>query len=119
MSDTFFKFPHQALGEPVIGHPAEDRRIEGNPAQSSWDFEKTADGNVFAGVWESETGAWTSIKGEAWEFCHILSGISIIEEQGAESVTLKAGDTFVMRPGFVGIWRVVETTRKLYVIKAR
>ena len=89
MSDKLFKFPGEALGTPVVGHPAEDRRVEGNPAQSSW------------------------------EFCHILSGVSVIEEVGAEPVTLKAGDTFIMRPGFVGLWRVIETTRKLYVIKAR
>lgn len=119
MSEKFLRFPHEALGIPVISHAAEDRRVDGNPAQSSWDLEKSADGALFAGVWESETGAWKSIKGESWEFCHILSGVSVIEEEGVEPVTLKAGDTFVMRPGFVGIWRVIETTRKLYVIKAR
>jgi uncharacterized cupin superfamily protein len=119
MNELFFKFPHQSLGEPVVAHPAEDRRVDGNPEQSSWDFEKTADGNVFAGVWESEAGTWTSIKGDTWELCHILSGLSVIEEQGKAPVTLKGGDTFIMRPGFVGTWRVIETTRKVYVIKAR
>ena len=117
--DRFFKFPHEALGTPALSHPAEERRIEGNPLQSSWDLDKTDDGNVFSGLWESEAGSWRSIKGESWELCHILSGVSLIEEEGKPPVTVKAGDTFVMRPGFVGVWRVVETTRKVYVIKAR
>lgn len=119
MSKLLFKFPRNALGEPVVGHPAEDRRIDGNPQQSSWDFEKTADSNVFAGVWESQAGSWKTIKGETWELCHILSGLSVIEEEGEEPVTLRGGDTFVMRPGFVAVWRVIETTRKVYVIKAK
>jgi uncharacterized protein len=118
MSERFFKFPMAELGEPVVGSPAEGCRLEGSPRQSSWDFEKTADGNVFSGVWESEAGAWTSVKGDSWEFCHILSGLSVIEEEGSKPVTLQAGDTFILRPGFVGTWKVIETTRKLYVIKA-
>jgi len=119
MSKLFFRFPHEALGDPMLGGPAEDRRLEGNPIQRSWDYEVTADDNVLAGVWESEAGAWKSIKGDSWELCHILSGVSIIEEEGEEPVRLTAGDTFVMRPGFVGVWRVIETTRKVYVIKRK
>jgi uncharacterized cupin superfamily protein len=117
MSERFFRFPMDDLGEPVVATPAEDRRVDGNPRQSSWDFERTTDGSVLSGVWESEAGAWTSIKGDSWEFCHILSGLSVIEEEGGTPVTLRAGDTFIMRPGFVGTWKVIEATRKLYVIK--
>jgi len=29
---------------------------------------------------------------------------------------LRAGDSFVLRPGFKGSWEVLETTRKQYVI---
>jgi uncharacterized cupin superfamily protein len=119
MSDTLFRFPHEALGQPVAERPAPDRLVEGDPLQRSWNFDTTADDTVIAGVWESEAGAWTSIKGESWELCHILSGVSVIEEEGKPPLRLVAGDTFVMRPGFVGIWRVLETTRKVYVIKRR
>ena len=27
-----------------------------------------------------------------------------------------AGDSFVMKPGFVGTWNTLETVRKIYVI---
>ncbi len=51
------------------------------------------------------------------EFCHILSGVSVIEEDGGETRTVSAGDSFVIKPGFKGTWEVLETTRKEYVIR--
>ncbi|MGQ4361200.1 cupin domain-containing protein [Streptomyces sp. AK04-3B] len=30
---------------------------------------------------------------------------------GGEPVLCRAGDSFVMKPGFVGVWRTVETVR--------
>ncbi|MFD6174410.1 cupin domain-containing protein [Streptomyces coeruleorubidus] len=27
----------------------------------------------------------------------------------------KAGDSFVMKPGYVGVWKTIETVRKIYV----
>ena len=34
-----------------------------------------------------------------------------------EARTVRAGDSFVLRPGFKGSWEVLETTRKEYVIR--
>ena len=67
-------------------------------------------------MWESTPGKWR-ISYDEWEFCHILSGVSVITEDGGEARTVKAGDAFVLRPGFKGTWEVVETTRKEYVIR--
>jgi uncharacterized cupin superfamily protein len=41
----------------------------------------------------------------------------VIAEDGGETRTVKAGDSFVLRPGFKGSWEVLETTRKEYVIR--
>jgi uncharacterized cupin superfamily protein len=30
-------------------------------------------------------------------------------------VVYKAGDSFVMKPGFIGVWKTIETVRKIYV----
>ena len=38
-------------------------------------------------------------------------------EDGGEPATVRAGDSFVIRPGFRGTWEVIETTRKDYVIR--
>ena len=95
--------------------PAAERVISGNPKFRTWNVEE-ADGGLYAGIWECTPGKWR-IEYDEWEFCHILSGVSIVTEEGGEARTLKAGDSFVLRPGFKGSWEVVETTRKEYVIR--
>lgn len=97
------------------GAPAPDRLISGNPVHRTWNVEE-AEGGIYAGIWESTPGKWR-VSYDEWEFCHILSGVSILTEDGGEARTLRAGDAFVIRPGFVGTWEVVETTRKEYVIR--
>jgi uncharacterized protein len=101
--------------EPEKGTPAPDRVISGNPKFLTWNVEE-ADGGLYAGVWEAIPGKWRIVYDE-WEFCHILTGVSIITEDGGEARTVRAGDSFVLRPGFKGSWEVVETTRKEYVIR--
>lgn len=99
---------------PEDGAPAADRIISGNPTSRTWNVEE-ADG-LYAGIWEATPGKWR-IEYDEWEFCHILSGVSVIAEEGGDAVTVRAGDSFVLRPGFKGSWEVLETTRKEYVIR--
>lgn len=101
--------------EPEEGAPAPDRLIAGDPRFTTWNVEE-AEGGLFAGVWQSTPGKWRIVYDE-WEFCHILSGVSVITEDGGAARTVTAGDSFVLRPGFRGTWEVVETTRKEYVIR--
>jgi uncharacterized cupin superfamily protein len=104
-----------AAVEPDIGAPPPDRLISGSPQFRTWNLEDRPDG-LFAGVWESTPGKWR-IKYDEWEYCRIISGVSIISDaDGAES-RVGPGDSFILRPGFSGTWEVVETTRKEYVIK--
>ena len=97
------------------GAPAPDRLISGNPTFRTWNVDE-AEGGIYAGLWESTPGKWL-VSYDEWEFCHILSGVSIVTEDGGEARTVSAGDSFVLRPGFRGTWEVVETTRKEYVIR--
>ena len=103
------------LVEPEHGAPAEDRLVSGEPKFRTWNLNEEK-GGLYAGVWEATPGKWR-IEYDEWEFCHILEGVSVIEETGGERRTVKAGDSFVIRPGFKGTWEVVETTRKEYVIR--
>ena len=103
-----------AAVQPEEGAPAPDRLIAGAPRFTTWNVEE-AEGGLYAGIWEATPGKWRIVYDE-WEFCHILSGVSVIAEDGGEARTVKAGDSFVLRPGFRGTWEVVETTRKEYVI---
>ena len=97
------------------GAPAPDRIVSGNPAFRTWNVEEQP-GGLYAGIWEATPGKWRVVY-EEWEFCHILSGVSILTEDGGEARTVRAGDSFILRPGFTGTWEVVETTRKEYVIR--
>lgn len=101
--------------EPELGAPAEGRLISGDPKFRSWSVEE-AGGGLYAGIWESTPGKWR-IEYDEWEFCHILSGVSVITEDGGAAVTVNSGDSFVLRPGFKGSWEVLETTRKEYVVR--
>jgi uncharacterized cupin superfamily protein len=101
--------------EPEEGVPAPDRLISGTPRFRTWNFEEAA-GGVYAGIWEATPGKW-KIFYEEWEYFHILSGHSIVTEEGAAPIDLRAGDSMILRPGFMGSWEVVETTRKDYVIR--
>lgn len=101
--------------EAEAGAPPPERVLEGDPRFATWNVEATEDG-LYAGVWEATPGRWRIVYDE-WEFCRILSGISVIAEEGGEARTVRAGDSFVLRPGFKGTWEVLETTRKEYVVK--
>jgi uncharacterized cupin superfamily protein len=97
------------------GAPAEGRVISGDPKFRTWNAEEAPNG-LYAGIWEATPGKWRIVYDE-WEFCHILSGVSVITEDGGAARTVRAGDSFVLRPGFKGTWEVLETTRKEYVIR--
>ena len=104
--------------EPRHSNPAPERLISGNPALKTWAQDSAKDGKVDTGVWEATPGETHSIKGETFEFCHILQGVIELTENGKEPVVYKAGDSFVMKPGYVGVWRTIETVRKIYVTVA-
>lgn len=87
----------------------------GRPLQRTWHHFTSADGKLFAGLWEAEPGCWTVTYTEN-EFCQILSGRSLLRDRQGRERALRAGDNFVIPAGFEGQWEVLETTRKIYVI---
>ncbi len=104
-----------AAGAPEVTRPDPARVLAGDPVHRTWNLE--ARDGLWAGVWESTPGIWR-IAYDEWEYCRILSGVSILTEDGGPAHRLGPGDSFVIRPGFCGTWEVVETTRKDYVIRA-
>lgn len=106
---------------PREGAAAPDRLVDGNPTYKTWELdtamaEAAKWGQIRTGVWEATAGKTISIKGETFEFCHILSGKCEISQDGGETHVFGAGDSFVMKPGFTGTWNTLETVKKIYVI---
>ena len=99
---------------PETDRPDPAKVISGDPEFTTWSLEE--ENGLYCGIWEATPGKW-HVSYDEWEYCRILAGVSILTENNAEPVTLRAGDTFIIRPGFVGTWEVLETTRKDYVIK--
>ncbi len=113
MPETFLRLTPDAAAA-ATGAPAPDRLISGAPEFTTWNAEER-DG-LYCGLWRSTPGKWRIVYDE-WEYCHILEGHSILTEDGGEPRHVKAGDSFILRPGFKGTWEVVETTTKDYVIR--
>ncbi|MFK0161708.1 cupin domain-containing protein [Rhizobium sp. NPDC090279] len=109
---TVITDPHSA---PRESKALPERLIAGDPSFKTWPQDEAKDGTVRTGVWEATPGETRSIKGETFEFCHILSGVVEITPDDGEPLLYKAGDSFVMKPGFVGRWKTIETVRKIYV----
>lgn len=93
---------------------AADRLIEGAPiAETRVDYER--DERIYAGEWSADVGAWR-VAYDEWEFCHVLEGAcELVPDDGAPRL-YRAGDSFVIEPGFAGVWRVTAPMRKRFVI---
>ncbi|MET3616179.1 putative cupin superfamily protein [Rhizobium aquaticum] len=109
-------FNLESLGVPHASKCPPERLVEVDPSYKSWEQDNVNDGSIRCGIWEATPGSHRSVRGESWEHCTPLSGVMDLIEDGKEPRRLKAGDTFVMRPGFVGTWRSIKTVRKLWVI---
>ncbi len=102
-------------GVPRLSEASAEKLISGHPSFKTWAQDASRDDTVKTGVWEATPGVSYSIRGTGFEFCHIVSGLIELTEQGGETITYGAGDSFLMKPGFVGVWKTVETVRKIYV----
>lgn len=99
---------------PEVERPAAEKVIAGDPVHSTWNLEEV-DG-LYCGLWQSTPGTWRVSYAE-WEYIHILEGVSVLTDAEGRATTLRAGDSYIIRPGFEGTWEVVETTLKDYVIR--
>ena len=101
--------------QPEIARPDPARVIAGDPVHTTWNIEDR-DG-LYCGLWQSTPGTWRVSYAE-WEYVYIHAGHSVLTDADGVKTTLKAGDSYILRPGYSGTWQVIETTLKDYVIKA-
>ncbi len=92
-----------------------DRLVEGSPRTvSTVDYARND--KIFAGEWSATAGAWR-VTYDEWEFCHVLEGVCELVADNGETARYAEGDSFIIEPGFSGIWRVIEPMRKRYVVQ--
>ncbi len=113
MMPETFHFLSRSDGTRLVTRPAPDKIVAGDPVHTIWEAEER--GSLSCGMWQSTPGKWR-ISYDEWEYCRIVEGLSVITEDGGAARIVRAGDSFVLRPGFKGTWEVLETTVKDYVV---
>ncbi|MGE0743377.1 MAG: cupin domain-containing protein [Hyphomonadaceae bacterium] len=102
-------------GPPEEAPVAAERITEGSPRTvSCLDYQR--DDKIFAGEWSATAGAWR-VSYDEWEFCHVLEGVCELQADDGERRRFAAGDSFVVEPGFTGVWRVIEPMKKRFVVR--
>ena len=102
-------------GAPEAAPIAADRIVSGTP-QTVTRIDYASGEKVFAGEWSATIGAWR-VKYDEWEFCHLLEGVCEVVGDDGGTRRFAAGDSFVIEPGFTGVWRVLEPMRKRFAIR--
>ena len=67
----------------------------------------------------SKTGAFKAMPRGKQVFGGVefwLEGVIELTEEGEAPRIFRKGDSFLMKPGYVGRWKTLETVRKIYVI---
>ena len=98
---------------PETDRPEPSLVLSGDPVHTTWNIEER--GGLYCGLWQSTPGKWRVAYAE-WEYIRIHHGVSVLTDTTGTAVTLRAGDSYIIRPGFEGTWEVLETTLKDYVI---
>jgi len=101
--------------EPTAERPSSETLIEGDVRTTTWNHWTGESERLYCGVWESSPGK-VRVDYAEWEFCHFIAGVAVLTNEAGESWTLRAGDAFIIPPGFRGTWETVEPVRKHYVI---
>jgi hypothetical protein len=72
-------------------------------------------GAVEAGVWECTPGKWRR-QVKLAEFCQFLSGRCRFHADSGERLEIRGGDAVFFPENSTGVWEVIETVRKTYLI---
>ncbi|OYU00687.1 MAG: transcriptional regulator [Burkholderiales bacterium PBB1] len=105
--------PPSDPGEEYFVSP--EKLVSGNPRQTLWMQYSDPSGKFFTGIWRSEPGEWRVSYTEE-EYCQMIEGVSRITGADGQTITVRAGDSFVIPSGFVGTWEVIDRTTKRFVI---
>lgn len=109
-------FKHLA-GEDVGAFAPKPTSVEGNQQEAAKSFWTSPDGKLDVGIWECTPGRFTADRTNSTEICHFISGKIEMTDHGGNKRLLGPGDLLVLPRGWKGEWRIIEQTRKLYMIQ--
>ena len=112
---TVLQLSREPAKEPQIYYVNEHKLLSGNPQQTLWIEYESPDGEFCAGMWASDVGEW-KVNYTEQEYCCILEGRNVLTDAEGNSQEFSAGMEFVIPRGFLGTWRVLEPTKKRFVI---
>lgn len=93
-----------------------DRVVSGDPHHKTELHHASADGSLLVGVWTSTPGVWHAFTDKN-EYCYIVSGHCALVHSDGTRREFKAGASFFIPDGFDGLWEIIETTTKHFVIQ--
>ena len=101
-------------------HPRPERRVSGNPRRTTWNHYTNASGEVFAGIWSCEVGAWRIAMGEREdELFFVTQGRCRLTADDGHGVECSVGQSLLIPAGFRGVFEVLEPLTKHYMIVDR
>ncbi len=105
---------------PEFDTPRAERRIRGNPQRTTWNHYTNESGEVYSGVWRCEPGSWRIEMGATEdEFFFVTHGRCRLQADDGRSWVCAAGESLVIPAGFCGVFEVIETLEKHYMIVDR
>ena len=106
--------------EPSYDRPRPDRLVAGNPLRATCEHFTAITGDMSAGTWSCEPGAWNIAfaTGKDEFFCVIEGRIRIVDDAGIPTL-FGPGEAGVIPAGFTGRFEVLEAVRKYYVVIER
>ncbi len=114
MNHTSTALRKLTAGESQVGPPAGWSVIAGNPVATAWPTYASEDGARTSGIWHSTAGTYR-VSYSKWEYFVVTEGACVLTSKDGVETRLKAGDAFVVEPGFEGTWHVTEAMKKYYV----
>jgi uncharacterized cupin superfamily protein len=103
--------------EPSYDRPRPDRLVAGNPLRTTCEHFAASGGDMSAGIWSCEPGAWNIAfaPGKDEFFCVIEGRVRIVDDAGLPTL-FGPGEAGVIPAGFTGRFEVLEAVRKYYVV---
>lgn len=90
--------------------------MDGSPTAEVWTTATYEDAKgLRTGIWSGEPGKLKIISYPTDEVFTVISGAVEMECDDGTKLTVKAGQSCLMRKGWSGTWHVLEPTRKCFV----